>query len=494
MKHRLTILLAFATIMLNADFSSAQLVPLILDQTIELPCSSDCWDVMPHPNGYYVWAQAVTSLDTNHTTLFVGQTDSTEYDSLFLALGNPRLMRIFWLAGFVPAATIENRISGATYARSISLVDGATITDSLVWRDMSESGYYYYWSRTGHTVIAIYPFPPPPQISESVSLVEIHRYYYNGGHSGYYSETTDYPGLYVFNALLGSPSPTQVVGRVNYCDMTILNNSLIIGKSGQGSGDILTWVGHTHWEKTDLTFASCFTDTVFLDGLTLDSVTHASRVACTTNSATGISYMFVWASDAYSIISSRLPLIYRSVAPPNIQYPMAVDLVTQNTCEEFIGYQSDHHAFSIYDAVTGTCYGWTDTLSVTSTPRIISRYDSTFRQLAVRNGNQIKLYRFGEYLSVDEHPVSIPAKWKLTAYPNPFNAATNISYDLPQAGRVSLSVFNLQGQKVATLVDGIQSAGAYSIPFDGSTLASGVYLYRLQTEGFVQTQKMVLLK
>ncbi|MFZ5433166.1 MAG: T9SS type A sorting domain-containing protein [Calditrichota bacterium] len=99
-----------------------------------------------------------------------------------------------------------------------------------------------------------------------------------------------------------------------------------------------------------------------------------------------------------------------------------------------------------------------------------------------------------EDVNSTEPPRVEPVDFTISAYPNPFNAATRISYDLPKSGQVSLSVFNLQGQMVATLVDGFQSAGAYSIPFDGSTLASGVYLYRLQTEGFVQTRKMVLLK
>lgn len=79
-------------------------------------------------------------------------------------------------------------------------------------------------------------------------------------------------------------------------------------------------------------------------------------------------------------------------------------------------------------------------------------------------------------------------------YPNPFNPATTIKYQIPQAGIVQLKVFNAIGQEVATLVNEFRQAGSYSVQFDGSRLASGVYLYRLTSGSFTVTHKMVLLK
>jgi len=79
-------------------------------------------------------------------------------------------------------------------------------------------------------------------------------------------------------------------------------------------------------------------------------------------------------------------------------------------------------------------------------------------------------------------------------YPNPFNPTTTIRYSLPTRSVVSLKVYNTLGQEVATLVDDVQESGQRVIPFDASSLASGLYLYRLQAGSFVQTRSMILMR
>jgi len=80
-------------------------------------------------------------------------------------------------------------------------------------------------------------------------------------------------------------------------------------------------------------------------------------------------------------------------------------------------------------------------------------------------------------------------------YPNPFNPNTTIEYQLPTISGVDLSIYNLLGQKVATLVSTKQHAGKYDVEWDATGFASGVYLYRLETDkGFTQTKKLILMK
>jgi hypothetical protein len=79
-------------------------------------------------------------------------------------------------------------------------------------------------------------------------------------------------------------------------------------------------------------------------------------------------------------------------------------------------------------------------------------------------------------------------------FPNPFNPSTSIKYDLPKNSFVKLIVFDELGREVKTLVNENQTAGTYEITFNGLLLPSGVYMYRLTTESFTQTKKMLLIK
>ncbi|MCA9784925.1 MAG: T9SS type A sorting domain-containing protein [Candidatus Cloacimonetes bacterium] len=89
----------------------------------------------------------------------------------------------------------------------------------------------------------------------------------------------------------------------------------------------------------------------------------------------------------------------------------------------------------------------------------------------------------------------LPGAFSLgTAFPNPFNPSTTIRFSLSTTDRVTLTVFNLAGERVATLANEILARGAHDVPFDASALSSGVYIYTIEAGGVTATSKMILAK
>ena len=82
----------------------------------------------------------------------------------------------------------------------------------------------------------------------------------------------------------------------------------------------------------------------------------------------------------------------------------------------------------------------------------------------------------------------------LQNYPNPFNPSTTIKFTIPSEAIVQLNVYNAIGEKVAELVNGRLNAGYHEMSFDASSLTSGIYFYRLESNDFVDSKKMMLVK
>ncbi len=101
----------------------------------------------------------------------------------------------------------------------------------------------------------------------------------------------------------------------------------------------------------------------------------------------------------------------------------------------------------------------------------------------------------GGTIGIQQISTSLPDKFYLSQnYPNPFNPNTNIEFSLPQKSFVKLKVFDLLGREIANLVNENLSAGSYKYDFNASALPSGIYFYKLETENFSETRKMVLIK
>lgn len=114
----------------------------------------------------------------------------------------------------------------------------------------------------------------------------------------------------------------------------------------------------------------------------------------------------------------------------------------------------------------------------------------------IAQDGRILQYRLSENTSNGNQSESgIPDKYELNQnYPNPFNPSTTIKFALPQKSSVSLIVYDILGKEVATLVNEVKEAGYYQVSFNGTNLASGTYIYRIKTEDFVETKKMLIVK
>lgn len=111
------------------------------------------------------------------------------------------------------------------------------------------------------------------------------------------------------------------------------------------------------------------------------------------------------------------------------------------------------------------------------------------------NFQYITLYSPGFVVSVGNNNSQIVYDYKLYQnYPNPFNPVTNISYYLPVQDFVNIRVTDITGKEVMSLANQIQAAGNHSVIFNGERLASGIYYYSIETAGFKQSRKMILLK
>lgn len=111
------------------------------------------------------------------------------------------------------------------------------------------------------------------------------------------------------------------------------------------------------------------------------------------------------------------------------------------------------------------------------------------------SNNGAKVFKRTVPIGIQQISSEVPTGFSLSQnYPNPFNPVTNIKFQLPKAGFVKLAVFDALGRNVAELVNQQLKHGTYNIDFEGNNLPSGVYFYKLETESFTQTKKMILIK
>lgn len=169
---------------------------------------------------------------------------------------------------------------------------------------------------------------------------------------------------------------------------------------------------------------------------------------------------------------------------------------TNNRGFEVQRYFSPHYSLQGTDNGSWTTIGFVAGFGTTTEPRSYSFTDEIQDQGSIRYRlKQIDFDGSFNYSNVVEARVTTPLKFELSQnYPNPFNPITRINYQLKEKGFVSLKIFDMLGMEVANLVNETQAEGQYSVVFDASNLPSGVYIYSLRVNDFVQNNKMTFLK
>jgi subtilase family serine protease len=123
------------------------------------------------------------------------------------------------------------------------------------------------------------------------------------------------------------------------------------------------------------------------------------------------------------------------------------------------------------------------------------RDGGTGTNVPVEEGKPVVLANQINSFTIEQAAPELPTAYALNQnFPNPFNPSTMISFALPVAGHVKISVFNVLGQKLAELVNGDFEAGIHQVQFSGESLASGIYLYRMEAGSFVAVKKLLLMK
>jgi hypothetical protein len=245
--------------------------------------------------------------------------------------------------------------------------------------------------------------------------------------------------------------------------VSLAANGNIIFAGTVNSGVYFTTNNGTNWAQTSLNNKSIRSLTTI--GNNIFAGTDASGVYLSTNNGT------TWAQTA---LDNR-----------------TVWALTNNGTNVFAG----TYQYGVYSSTDNGSSWFQKNQGYGSSPSIFALLVANNYVFSGTAGLSIWRRPLSEIIGIQNISTETPSSYSLSQnYPNPFNPMCNVQFSMYKAGNVKLVVYDVQGREVQTLVNEKLSAGTYEVKFDGSMLNSGVYFYKLSTDGFTETKKMLMIK
>ncbi|MBN8583847.1 MAG: T9SS type A sorting domain-containing protein [Ignavibacteria bacterium] len=259
------------------------------------------------------------------------------------------------------------------------------------------------------------------------------------------------------------------------CDMIDMNTWLVASADTQISN-----IQYSYLHRTTNNGASYQNVYTMVGGLTNDVSFMYLRVMTSTT-------IYAVSANGYFLRSINNGTTWTAIQLPTI--PLAVDFANMST-----GYYCGQNG--VIRKTTNGGINWIEQTSPTTQAlKTIFCKDTSNIYAAGNNGTIVRTQNGGNFVGVNPAGNEIPETFSLNQnYPNPFNPSTRISFDIPVASFVNLTVYNILGKDVKILVNENLNAGKFEAEFDAADLPGGIYFYRLNAGKYTETRKMILVK
>ncbi|MBU1919777.1 hypothetical protein KKG66_02955, partial [bacterium] len=450
-----TLRTVFTCLCLLASFSYACEIPLLLEETIQLPEATPYWDVMPHFLGYYDWVSAVADADSN-TMITWGQTNPWSLDTLLLEnRGRPTGLTAFYTEGYEPSIVISSLKNQSSYITEyqteiidsgwvfiLRLPDGSEIIPTEGWETTSDSQENIY-GRGGSAYSCLrylrycVPLASPPRESNRIAAIIARSIYsmsawWDGSANGGWSRHTRGD---IYDNLL-EPDDPSIIDSISFeyvsstfwassCNLVSWSNSVGAQFAGISTELFSTFVQPTIWNMCSTPIDSqTLPDSAFGIFVYL-SEAPSLRSCCSIYDGLHSRVTLVESWRIFNVVQARA---YEVDEPlwtiPGVYSPLLEAYVLiGDYSEQVLAYDASRQLFDIIKIEDGRIWGQTSELPNNyNEMKIIGRYHNDYRRLAVRYGDEIHIFAFGDPITEDaDDTPTIPQSYLFTAYPNPFN-------------------------------------------------------------------------